>query len=624
MDKESSVIVSKNLADEAPLGAQQLLTAAVTLTPRGRCEETGERRTREPMPRETEVCLRFVDNVLGTLRDLPRYTLPLFADKTANKPDKAAYRAVRVYAREPSGELTFEFSQRPTRWGIDKPQAGSPFTATIPKILARNESASTRILDRVPLGTGHLVDDANDQRWQYRQRDLTKRDPTVRDLTVKYLQISEDPVRLTTIQPGDEVPKPIAIPTREIVAEPTGSQKKSCPRDMRWALSDSGDRILVGNGSKFHELGLGADGSYSGKPWVSDLKSVAQSEGCRRKEEEKALSFQMIKDWPGKNPAFIALDLWGRVWRIPAHTEKSRNNATGDQSQADSSSGTETPSQDPAPRIAGSSSEPDRASQAASAAKTIVCVTQSKLDLPVIALDSSGRALVQLDRKILHVIELSDGDLAGPPSSGPLSTPFLDDVVAATFVPNEQTAALKPDNQSAAREPADRIAVLHKGGLLSLFERANGLWTLKSTLDVGFVHDLDAKPCPRFSSINAGKLAVFHRNSSIVIDLAEENDFSIIAAGTLPGPLDLMKLLAFKDAQLDVFQRPILRVQLPAVPPRASLARIGCPLPPRRRPGQMAVQAQLQTMVYSEDGTAAPLKRKRQAALGIATAAARS
>ena len=96
------------------------------------------------------------------------------------------------------------------------------------------------------------------------------------------------------------------------------------------------------NGSKFHELGLGADGSYSGKPWVSDLKSVAQSEGCRRKEEEKALSFQMIKDWPGKNPAFIALDSWGRVWRIPAHTEESRNNATGDQSQADSSSGTDS------------------------------------------------------------------------------------------------------------------------------------------------------------------------------------------------------------------------------------------------------------------------------------------
>ena len=213
------------------MGAQQLLTAAVTLTPRGRCEETGERRTREPMPRETEVCLRFVDNVLGTLRDLPRYTLPLFADKTANKPDKAAYRAVRVYAREPSGELTFEFSRRATRWGIDKPQAGSPFTATIPKILARNESASTRIL-RIACLSGRDI-------W------LTTRTISGGNMGSGIQQSGIQPSGiqpsntcrfrrtrsgLTTIQPGDEVPKPIAIPTREIVAEPTGSQKKSRPK----------------------------------------------------------------------------------------------------------------------------------------------------------------------------------------------------------------------------------------------------------------------------------------------------------------------------------------------------------------------------------------------------------
>lgn len=579
VSSESELLVSRNLADDAPLRA---LTAVVTQGPRGSCAGTNERSPGKPAPdTESEACLSFVDNASGTPLDSPRYPLPLF-DETR------AYESIRLRADESNARLVLEFSQRPSRWSIEVPRPASILNARFPQASQQRESASSKILQWA--GAKNLFSDLNEQRWQYRPESPT----------IKFLLFSDDAALIKTVQlnaggtGGAEATPPLTIPR---ISESIGVPKKnrSVIERLPWLLSETADRIVVGSGTKLFELGI--NDPNPGKPILTgDLgKSTQPLEGgCRRRPGDgQSFSIQTVDDWPGRNPAFLLLDSLGRVWRVASRADKSQNSSAKQIAQDPNPGAPAEPVvRDSEP--AGSGTDPKAADQETSAVRNIICVTGSNLTLPIIALaPGSGRLLLQRDPRMLLVVEAPDGGDATKLPEPISKTPFDDDIVAATFI------------------GTDRIAVLFKGGALTIFSQVRGRWTSRGIPDVGFVSSLGDKPSPSLLA-SGNRLLVFHLNKAIIFDLDEAQDLRVVAAGSLPGTV--MKVLGFKDDQIDLLASgQVVRARLPAIPPREVLARVlSARYPPPARAEQIEM-ARLQTT--AGDGTATSLKLKRLLAL---------
>ena len=569
VSSESDLLVSKNLADDAPLRA---LSAVVTQGPRGSCAGANERSPGKPAPdTESEACLSFVDNTSGTPLDSPRYPLPLF-DETR------AYESIRLRAGEANARLVLEFSQRPSRWSIEVPWPASILNAKVPQASQQRESASSKILQWA--GAKNVFSDLVEQRWQYRPESPT----------IKFLLFSDDAALIKTVQlnaegtGGAATTPPLTIPR---ISESIGVPKRnrSIVERLPWLLSETADRIVVGNGKKLFEFGL--NDSNPGKPILTgDLEKNTQplEGGCRRRPGDgQSFSIQTVDDWPGRNPAFLVLDSLGRVWRVASRADKP-------QIVQDANPGVpaEPVLRDSEP--AGSGTDPKAADQETSSPRNIICVTGSNLTSPIFALaPGSGRLLLQRDQRMLLVVEAPDGGDATKPPEPISKTPFDDDIVAATFV------------------GPDRIAVLFKGGALTIFSQTRGRWISRGIPDVGFVSSLSDKPSPSLLA-SGNRLLVFHLNKAIIFDLDEAQDLRVVAAGSLPGTA--MKVLGFKDDQIDLLASgQVVRARLPAIPPREVLARVlSARYPPPARAEQIEM-ARLQTTAGDETATSLKLKR---------------